>query len=232
MTTGNVNGIRGEYRRLTSAEVGLMIRMIREAQGIKRAALAADANMSEKTLERAESGRGISEESCCRIARALGIREDTFVNELYVPGGPEEAERMLKERDDQLRATHQQHPVLELKGARDVLPLFRAHFFYADDQNVAEGDMVAFAGLKDSWWEWNMIASDISESELVQGAQGFLAEVRSFESLGYVVKAGTSERHYNGTAVPVAVLVAFKKPRGTTGTADAVWLPKQMRAGF
>jgi transcriptional regulator with XRE-family HTH domain len=73
MAESNVDGIRGEYRRLTSTEVGVMIRAFREGQGIKRAVLAADANMSEKTLERAEGGQGISEDSCRRIARALGL---------------------------------------------------------------------------------------------------------------------------------------------------------------
>jgi len=58
-----------------------MIRSFRQEQGIKRAALAADANMSEKTLERAEGGQGISEDSCRRIARALGLQEDVFVGE-------------------------------------------------------------------------------------------------------------------------------------------------------
>ena len=63
MAESNVDGIRGEYRRLTSAEVGVMIRAFREGQGIKRAVLAADANMSEKTLERAEGGQCVSEDS-------------------------------------------------------------------------------------------------------------------------------------------------------------------------
>jgi hypothetical protein len=48
MAESNVDGIRGEYRRLTSAEVGVMIRAFREGQGIKRAVLAADANMSHR----------------------------------------------------------------------------------------------------------------------------------------------------------------------------------------
>lgn len=55
--------MRGEHRRLTSTEVGLVIRMFREGHGIKRAVLAADAHISDKTLERAEAGHAISEEN-------------------------------------------------------------------------------------------------------------------------------------------------------------------------
>jgi len=40
-----------------------MIRMFREGHGIKRAVLAADAHISDKTLERAEAGHAISEEN-------------------------------------------------------------------------------------------------------------------------------------------------------------------------
>ncbi len=106
-------------------EIGVMIRAFREGQGVKRAVLAAEANMSEKTLERAEGGQGISEDSCRRIARALGLQEDVFVGERYIPA-PEEAMRMLEQKDKERRATHSPSAVAELTGVRDVLPLFRA----------------------------------------------------------------------------------------------------------
>lgn len=232
MAGDNVQGIKGEYRRLTAAEVGVMIRMFREGQGIKRAVLATEAHMSEKTLERAETGQGISETSSRRIARALGLREDVFVAELYIPA-PDEAEAMIKRQHDELRTTHRAEAVGEIKGVRDVLLLFRSHFFFADDQNVAEADLEAFADLKESWWEWNAISEDIGGSELVRAAQSFLAEIRSFEARGYVVKSGTSTRyHRDGTGSPVAILVAFKKPKGTAGTPTEVWLPKKMSIGF
>lgn len=232
MADSNVQGIKGEYRRLTTAEVGLMIRMFREGQSIKRAALAADANMSEKTLERAESGQGISEEYSRRIARALGLRADAFVAELYVPA-PGEAEQMFKRQDEELRATHRPQAVAELSGIRDVLPLIRSHVLFADDQNVAESDLEDFASLKQSWWDWNAISGDISEPEFIRGAQSFLDEIRSFEAHGYVVKSGTGTRyHRDGGALAVAILVAFIKPKGAAGTPNEVWLPKRMSMGF
>jgi transcriptional regulator with XRE-family HTH domain len=232
MAESNVDGIRGEYRRLTSAEVGVMIRAFREGQGIKRAVLAADANMSEKTLERAEGGQGISEDSCRRIARALGLREDVFVGEQYIPA-PDEAMRMLEQKDEERRATYSPAAVAELEGVRDVLPLFRALGLLADDQNVADQDLEAFADLKQSWWEWNSIASDLAQPELVKGAQSFMAEVRGFQARGYVLKSCVAQRfHKDGTAVALAVLVAFKKPKGSAGTPDEVWLPKRIPMGF
>lgn len=232
MADCNVQGIKGDFRRLTSAEVGLMIRMLREGQGIKRAVLAVDAKMSEKTLERAESGQGISEEYSRRIARALGLREDAFVAELYVPA-PGEAEQMFKRQEEELRATHRPQAVAELNGIRDVLSLIRSHLLFADNQQVAESDLEDFASLKQSWWDWNAVSGDIPEPELIRGAQSFLDEIRSFEARGYVVKSGIATRyHRDGSAVPVAILVAFRKPKSRVDTPNEVWLPKKTSVGF
>jgi hypothetical protein len=126
--------------------------------------------MSEKTLERAEGGHGISEDLCRRIARVLGLREDTFVGEQYIPA-PDEAMRILEQKDEERRATHIPSAVAELNGVLDVLPLFRAFGLLADDQSVADQDMEAFADLKQSWWDWNSIVSDLAQPELVKDAR-------------------------------------------------------------
>lgn len=230
MVESNVQGIRGEYRRLNATEVGFLISLTRKQQGIKRAALAADAHMSEKTLERAESGLGISEDSSRRIARALGFQEDAFVSVRYIPAQGE-LERMLKRQEEELRATHQLQPVAEIKGVRDVRSLFQCELFFADDQYVAEEDLEAFADLQESLWEGNAVWEDISSPERVKVAQNFLAEIRAFEARGYVMKSGTSARELSGTGVSVAVMTAFKQSKSVSG-ATAVWVPKKMSVGF
>jgi transcriptional regulator with XRE-family HTH domain len=232
VVNSNVDGIRGEYRRLSATEIGIAIRLFRQQHGLKRAALAADANMSEKTLERAEAGQGISEESCRRIASALGIEADAFTREMYVPTG-EEAERRVKQDLEERHANYAPMPVSELKGVRDVLPAFRADGFLGDDSHVAEEHMAKFAELKQSIWEWNAVASDINEPELIDGCKSFMSEVRDFEALGYIVKCGTTTRYRKDkTPVSLAVLVAFKKPKGVASTPVEVWLPKKVSMGF
>ncbi len=54
MEDGNVTGIKGEYRRFTAVELGEFVRRERESRRVKRASLAVDAKVSEKTLERLE----------------------------------------------------------------------------------------------------------------------------------------------------------------------------------
>ena len=232
MSDGSMDGIRGEYRRFTAAEVGMTIRMFREGRGIKRAVLAVDANMSEKTLERAEAGQGISEESCRRVARALGLPEDMFVASHYVPA-PEEAGRLLKQAADARDAKYHSVAVAELKGVRDVLALFRADALLGGDQNVADDHIKDFGELKEAWWEWNAVSEDIGEAGLVDGARSYLAEVRGFEARGYVVKSGLAQgRRNDGSRYCLGVLVAFRKPQGMAAAPDEVLLPKKIQGGF
>lgn len=92
--------------------------------------------------------------------------------------------------------------------------------------------MAEFARLKDSW-EWNAVASDIGQSELVQGAQSFLAEIRGFEGGGYVLKSCIAKRfRKDGTLVEVGVLVAFKRSKGSAGTPDEIWIARKFSLGF
>ena len=149
----SVNGIRGEYRRFTSVEIGGVIRYLRESQGVKRAALAAEANVSEKTVERAEAGEGVSEESCRRIARALGLKDDAFIRELYIPT-PEEAEHIQRQALEERQRTHCVVPVRELHSVRDVLPLFDGYALVGDDQCVLEAHLQRFAELKQTLLDW------------------------------------------------------------------------------
>jgi transcriptional regulator with XRE-family HTH domain len=230
MTDSNVDGIHGEYRRFTSDEVGRLIRWYREHLDIKRAVLAAAANMSEKTLERAEAGQGISEEYVRRIARALGIDGEILVSELFVPAfTPDEVERFWRRRIEDLDAKYSRMVVAELKGVRDALKLFNANALLADDKHVAEQDMLAFAELKQSCMDSGDVGCEMEEQQLVQAGQSFLAEVRSFEQRGYVLRYGVTQGFLSDkTPYSLAVLVAFRRPMGTAGTPVEVLLPKKM----
>ena len=229
MADNNVNGIRGEFRHLTAVEMGAMIRMLRKSRRIKRVALAAEANMSEKTLERAEAGEGISEESARRIARALDLQEDVFVAKVYFPTA-DEAERLFEKCQEERTANYLPLAVRELRGTRDVLLLFRAHAMLGDDHHVSDNHLREFAELKESWWEWNAVSEDIGETALVDGARSFLSAVSSFESLGYEVKFGVMEGHRkNDIPYSLAVLVAFKKSKTFgSGAPNEVLLPKRL----
>jgi hypothetical protein len=43
---------------------------------------------------------------------------------------------------------------------------------------------------------------------------------------------GWKRFYKDGSPVPLAVLVAFKRPKGAVGTPDELWLPKKFSLGF
>jgi len=205
----NIESLRGEYRRFTSAEVGGVIRMFRESQGIKRAVLATEANVSEKTIERAEGGEGISEDSCRRIARALGMKENAFTDELYIPS-PEEAVRIQKQSAEDFQRTHRAVSVAPLNAPRDILPLFRCYALIPDEQCVADEHLHDFATLKQALVDYGDISGDLSATEQLEAAEEFVKLVREFEAFGYVVKCEiAADYRTHGDSWPCSVLVAF-----------------------
>jgi transcriptional regulator with XRE-family HTH domain len=237
--TENVQGLRGDYRKLTPVEVGIIIRAHREERGIKRAALAIDADVSEKTIERAESGAAIKEDSGRRIAKALGMAPHAFTRELFIPS-PEEAVRYQEQQDEERKRTHSPVAVTELRGVKDVLSLFGSCAYLADEDCVEEKHLRDFAALKQNFTDWADIVGHIPEPERVSAAEGILAQVREFEALGYVVKGGVIMRYLTGvpggapaSKFPFTLMLAFKKPKGAKDTTPAeVWLPKKMPMNF
>jgi transcriptional regulator with XRE-family HTH domain len=164
--TENIEGLHGEYRRFTSAEVGTTIRLLRRIRGLKRAVLAAEAHVSEKTLERAEAGEGISEDSSRRIARALGMKETAFIEELFIPT-LEEAARLQQKKDEEVRKTHRPVAVAPVVGPRDILPLFENYGLFADDMNVADEHLKEFADLKQTLVDYGDISADFTAPQRV-----------------------------------------------------------------
>ena len=230
--TESIEGLHGSYRRFTSAEVGLTIRLLRRMRGLKRTVLAAEAHVSEKTLERAEAGEGISEDSSRRIARALGMKETAFTEELFIPT-LEEAARIQQKKDEDLRKTHRSVPVEPVRGPRDVLPLFENYGLFADDMNVADGHLKDFADLKQSLVDYGDISGDLTAPQRVEAAEDVVKDIREFEMLGYVIKVGTARDYrVHGEEWPCSVMAAFRKPTGMLVTPDEVWLPKKARFGI
>jgi transcriptional regulator with XRE-family HTH domain len=238
----NVYGIRGEFRRFTSREIGLFIRDCRERMGLKRLALAAEVGVSEKTLERAESGEGVSEETCRRIAVALGLKPESFTGEMFIPSATtaeEFRQNELRLREEQQR-THFAVSIHELRRARDVLALFGTQAFLGDGSNVADEHLQQFTELKVAMSEWNDLAADIPESESLAAAEAILKDIQALEARGYVLKGSVVERYVTGgpfqtrTALwRCSLVVAFRKSKGTKDTTPSeAWLPKEMLMDF
>lgn len=226
-----VQGIRGEYRCLTSAEIGALVRMTRERLGMKRAVLAYEAKLSDKTIERAEAGVGVEKGSYRRIALALGMKQEAFLQPLYVPA-PEEAEEMVRRNEEEFKKEYTSVAVEPVRDLRHVMSLFGVYALVCDDSVVADTHLDEVAAFKDNLRDWNDIADEIPQTERLQAARGLLDELRQIEQLGYVAKAGvtTKYRLKGGSVWKLGVLTFFRRPQRPHETPDEVWLPKRMKA--
>jgi transcriptional regulator with XRE-family HTH domain len=224
-----VEGIRGEYRKPTPAEIGLIVRLFREQRGIKRTSLAADANVSEKTLERVENGTAVRDGTYKRIAAALGLDGEAFVTAAYIPTIEEMTERAKREQEE-LRKTHNSVPVERLQEPRQLLRLFQTYALIVEDQNVDSKDLDAVAAFKDSLRDWSDIAADIPESQRLEAARGLLDEARAIEKSGYELRVGVTDRYsVAGSRMEMAVVAFLPLP---SDMPSEVWLPKKMRMGW
>jgi transcriptional regulator with XRE-family HTH domain len=215
----------------------MVIRNIRNEHGIKRATLAIDANVSEKTIERAESGERIQDDSYRKIARALRIDETLLVGEVFVTD-THSLELLKRQAETELEELNTRVTVRRICDPRDVTPLFRGDVTYAMDHDVDKDHLQHFESLKQSFVDWADVTQMAAEVNRVEVAENVIREVQDFEKLGYVVKAGMSETTVIGPfagAKPVrcvvAVLAAFRQPgNARDNTASEVWIPKRAPA--
>ena len=124
--SANVYGIEGEFRQFTPSEVGLVIKVCRKSMGLKREAFALSARVTDKTIQRAESGERVCEKSARRIAGALGLPPDTFTKQRFIPhpASQEEVQRRERLLNEAWEETHIPVTVHELRNVCDVIPLF------------------------------------------------------------------------------------------------------------
>jgi transcriptional regulator with XRE-family HTH domain len=229
----NVEGIRGVYRRLTPVEVGMIVRLYRHTHEMKRAALAAQAHVSDKTLERLESGVPVRADSYRRVAAALGLEEDTFVKDEYIPTPDEYLEKQEREQAN-FHNSHTKVSVAPLTDPRQLLAMFGSHSSIADDHKVAVEDLELVASFKENFRDWSDIASELAETARLEAAKSLLEEARIIDRVGYVVSVGMTDRYsISGAKVNMSILVFFPRPtRSGERLPDEVWLPKKMGMGL
>lgn len=222
--SASVRGIEGEFRQFTPSEVGLVIKVCRKSMGLKREALALFARVTDKTIQRAESGERVRERSSRRIAGALGLPPDTFTKQMFIPhpASTEEIQRRERLLNEAWAETHIAVTVHELREVCDVIPLFGTGVFWIDDNNVAEAHLQQFAGL-----------SQVIAHANDQAAENLIGRIREVETCGYVVKGAVIEAYFSDRPFEApskrltSYLVAFQESRGVKDTTPVEgWLSK------
>jgi transcriptional regulator with XRE-family HTH domain len=222
--SANVYGIEGEFRQFTPSEVGLVIKVCRKSMGLKREVLAAFARVTDKTIQRAESGERVCEKSSQRIATALGLAQDTFTMHRFIPhlASPEVSQRHERQLNEAWAQTHLAVTVRELRDVRDVLPLLTTDAFWVDATNVADAHRQRFAALQQMVTE----AND-------QAAEVVLSRIQELEARGYVIKGTVIEAYISDRPFQTpskwqcSYVVAFQRSKGVKDTTPVEgWLSK------
>jgi transcriptional regulator with XRE-family HTH domain len=183
--------------------------------GLKREALALSARVTDKTIQRAETGERVCEKSSRRIARALGLPPDTFTKQRFMPRpmSPEEVQRRELVLNEAWEESHLPITVQELRDAQDVNPLFSTVCICVDGNNVSEGCRQKVSALEKA----------ISEAN-GQATEDALARIRDLAACGYVIKGTVIEAYFSDrpfqpvTRRLTSYIVAFQKSPGMIDT--------------
>ena len=172
----------------------------------KQLALAHEAGVNVRTIERIESGDGrTSAETLAKIAKALKLPEGFFIEPGYWPSAEELEARARKAKE--IYTTTQLHPVARPLDLENVL---NAIAYLIDGDAVEEGLADDVASLKDQIQDWGDIYSDLPNSSRLQCCRDLLATIRDIEAHGYTAQWGcyaTDEKFKTG-------ILSFQKTAG------------------
>jgi transcriptional regulator with XRE-family HTH domain len=192
----------GTYQRPAPKDIAFMVKELRAYFGWKQLALADEAGVTERTVERIEAGITVSDDTLRKVARALKLREGAFTEPSYCPSEAELMAEVKKIRD--------QHTVTELHDlseARDLENVMGQHGHLIDGSAVEDSLAEAVASLQDLVRDWGDIFGDLQQSEKLGACRSVLESIREIEARGYKARWG---RYTTDDKFTVGVLVFFK----------------------
>jgi transcriptional regulator with XRE-family HTH domain len=163
------------------------IRLLRKIVRLTQENLADAANLSTRTIEKAESGRHRPDEQTLRsIARAVGF--DVRVFEKPTP------EQQARQKAEMERAIRKSLPVptKPVRTASDFLAAFNQRHAAHIDTSAVEGDeaMDIAAAMTDWLTELNDVWDDCSQGQCLECARSFAELCEQIEGLGYLCHMG------------------------------------------
>ena len=171
--------------------------------GVKCATITPDeARVTERTIERIEAGKHVSDDTLRKVAKALKLREEAFTEARYCPSD-EELMAEVKRVQDERTVTE----LRDLSEARDLENVMGQHAHLIDASAVEDGLAEAVASLRDQVQDWGNIFEDIPHVERLTACRDLLTSIREIEERGYTARWG---RYTTDDKFTVGVLVFFK----------------------
>jgi transcriptional regulator with XRE-family HTH domain len=217
MTTETIND-SSAYRRLTPGEVAFMVKHLRAHFELKQLALAQDAGVNERTIERIEAGIAVSDETLRKIAKALKLAENAFTEPTYCPSDEELMAQVKKIQDE-----HTVTELHELSAARELENVMGQHGHLIDASAVSDTLADAMASLQDQVRDWGDILEDISAVEKLAACRDVLAMIRDIEGHGYSARWA---RYTTDDKFSIGVLVFFKSSDAGPNCHKAAIVPR------
>ena len=192
----------GTYKRWTPEEIADVVKEIRTHHGWKQLALAHEAGVNVKTIERIEAGERVSDETLQKVAKALKLQGDAFTQAHYYPSHEDLAEMVRKAKEDY---THT--PLRDLSNATELDNIFSAHAHLVDDSAVDDSLADRVAWVKDYVQDAGNIYSDAQHSDRLAFCRELLETLRDIETHGYTARWGL---YATADDFQVGVLAFFK----------------------
>lgn len=177
----------GTCRSLTPKEIGYAVASFREVRSWKQSTLAAEAGVTERTVQRIENGEKASDETLRKVAQALGFPPRAFIGPRYIRT-PEEAAAYAEKTMKETFGHNMKVSVGQFTEPREIIDLLSAHGLTLDDRQAVGEALEAAARLKDLWEECNMAFDHLSHAERLDAAKQFLAALQAIQALGYIAK--------------------------------------------
>ncbi len=164
---------KGEYRPFTAQQFGELVKAFRLENGWKQITLAYEAGITERTVQRIESGEQVSDDTRRQIAKAFRLPDDFFTKPGYMPT-TEEAEAMLAEAAEKFTVVDAR-PLHTPGDFEEILSV--GHAFLIDGTALPDEMQQEVGTFKDAFHDWTWIFSDITHVDRLGACRSLLEDV-------------------------------------------------------
>jgi DNA-binding XRE family transcriptional regulator len=205
---------RREYRAMTPSEISGFVKIYRRTWGIKQAALAEEAHVSEKTVERLENGNKMSIDVYRNIALAIGQKEDAFTASRFI----RTAENAAHEAAEFLKDWNAKYVAVDIEPLTDESAFERIFtcLVWALDKSHLTGSALGLAAeFQRDLQDWLDAKSVMTEPELLSAYKSLLGSTSAIARLGYIARYGFQTYPVpafgKGQTVRVALILFFPR---------------------
>jgi transcriptional regulator with XRE-family HTH domain len=193
---------KGTYERPDPGIIASVVKEMRTYRGWKQFALAHEAGVTLRTVERLEAGERVSDDTLSKIEKALKFKEGAFTQARYSPSDDELAAMLQKMKDEYTHtALH------DLSGPPDLENVLTAHAYLVDGAAVDDSLADSIALVKDQVQDCGDIYSDVPHTARLGFCRDLLNMIREIEAQGYTARWA---RYVTDDKFNVGVLTFFK----------------------